>query len=114
MKKNVKIFISGKVSGMGYNWACLYFQRAETYLHNSLGVEIVNPTKLCNSNWRWLHCMVVCLWNLYKCDAIAMIPNWKYSCGAKIEFHFARLLGKDVIFLGEEIIEWRWKDWATM
>ena len=94
---NNKVFISGRVSGLKPETVRKNFARAEKKF-KSIGYEVVNPTKLCKKEWSWFRCMVVCLWNLAKCNCVYMIPNYKYSRGAKFELCFANLLGKTVIF----------------
>lgn len=95
---NNKIFISGRVSGINYQTAKYNFLRAERYWQRK-GYQVVNPTKLCNKNWSWIRCMIVCLWNLAKCRYVYFLPNYTYSRGAKIEFKVAKLLNKIIIKL---------------
>jgi hypothetical protein len=42
----------------------------------------------------WLCYMIACLAEITKSDALYFIPDWKYSYRARIEYWFARLLGK--------------------
>lgn len=42
----------------------------------------------------WAAYMITCLRAVIKSDALYLIPDWKYSIGAKIEFWLARVLGK--------------------
>ncbi len=42
----------------------------------------------------WLCYMITCLSVLIKSDALYLIPDWKYSVGARVEFWVARFLGK--------------------
>lgn len=42
----------------------------------------------------WAAYMITCLVFVIKSDALYLIPDWKYSTGAKIEFWVARFLGK--------------------
>lgn len=92
--KNEKIFISGPVSEIiesrGYLAAVLDFENAEARLNAKYPeATIVNPMKLCRAEWGWLRCMVKCLWNLYKCDSIALMQGWQNSRGSRIERCFA-------------------------
>lgn len=93
--KKVKAFISGKVSGMPYYVAYGTFANAERNL-SQMGYEVVNPTNLCKKNWSWLRCMVVCLWHLAWCDCVWQLDNWQYSKGARIEYRWAKFLGKSI------------------
>lgn len=94
---NNKIFISGQVSGIDYKTAKYNFLRAERYWQKK-GYQVVNPTKLCNKNWSWIRCMIVCLWNLAKCRYVYFLPNYVYSRGATIELKAAKLLNKVIYF----------------
>lgn len=90
------IFISGKITGLNYNYAWHKFAAAEKYL-TRMGYRVINPMCLCEKGWSWLRCMAVCLWNLLRCDSIFMLENWEYSRGARIEYRVARLLNKNII-----------------
>ena len=96
MEKRVKVFISGKVSGMEYYTAFSKFYEAEAML-SRIGYEVINPTKLCKKNWSWLRCMVVCLWHLLWCNCVHQLDNWQESRGAKIEYKWAKFLGKKIL-----------------
>lgn len=92
---NQKLFISGRVSGLKPDTVRKNFSKVERK-YRDIGYDVVNPTKICSRDWCWLRCMVVCLYALYKCDIVYMIPNWKKSRGARIEHLFARILGKGI------------------
>lgn len=95
MKAN-KIYIAGKISGIPRNIAYREFMMAESYL-KSQG-KTINPIRLCNQEWNWLRCMVVCIYNLVtKCNRIYLIHNWHTSRGARIELWFAILFGKEIL-----------------
>lgn len=96
MEKRVKVFISGKVSGMDYYVAFNKFSEEEAML-SRIGYEVVNPTKLCKKHWSWLRCMVVCLWNLLWCNCVYQLDNWQDSRGARIEYKWAKFLGKKIL-----------------
>lgn len=96
MGKRVKVFISGKVSGMEYYTAFSKFSEAEAIL-SRIGYEVVNPTKLCRKNWSWIRCMIVCLWHLIGCKCVYQLDNWQESRGAKIEYKWAKFLGKKIL-----------------
>lgn len=96
---NNKIFISGRISGIKYENAKKNFRKAEKYWAEK-GYEVVNPTRLCNKNWSWFRCMIVCLWNLAKCKYVYFMPNHIHSRGAKMELKVAKLLNKVIYFKG--------------
>ena len=96
MEKRVKVFISGKVSGIDYYVAFNKFAEEEAML-SRIGYEVVNPTKLCKKNWSWLRCMAVCLWHLLRCNCVYQLDNWQDSRGARIEYKWAKFLGKKIL-----------------
>ena len=98
LKQKRKAFISGKVSGKKWEDAHWLFNAGERWLRKH-GYATVNPTKICDRNWSWWHCMYVCLRELSKCDTIAMLHDWKHSRGAKIEYAFALLTFKKIIYI---------------
>ena len=96
---NNKIYIAGRISGIKYETAKKNFRKAEK-IWKERGYEVVSPIKLCKKKWSWLRCMIVCLWNLRKCDSVYFMPNSCESRGARIEFWFAQKWGKFIHFKG--------------
>ena len=95
-----KIFISGKVSGLDIEEARAMFHFYDLFLLGEFpNCSCVNPMEICHCDWSWLHCMPVCHWRMRKCDTVAFLPNWRNSRGSRIEYRFAKFLGKDMIFL---------------
>ena len=99
----LKIFISGKVGKIvsedHYNQIYNDFELREKYLKQfDSDYKIVNPMKLCKPSWSWLHCMVVCIWNLLFCDAVYMMYGWQTSRGSRIEHNVAKILNKYVLY----------------
>lgn len=94
--RKIKVFISGKVSGMPYLVAYGMFANTDRIL-SKMGYKVVNPCCLCKKDWSWLRCMMVCLWNLVWCDCIYQLDNWQESRGARIEYKWAKWLGKQVL-----------------
>ena len=93
-RRRIKIFISGKVSGIEYYVAYQTFANADRMLSQQ-GYNVINPMKICKKRWSWLRCMAVCLWHLTWCHKIYQLDNWRDSCGARIEYKWAKLLKKD-------------------
>lgn len=92
-RKLIKVFISGKISGLEYYVAYGKFSNAERMLQQ-MGYATVNPMKLCKKRWSWLRCMAKCLWAIMFCRKIHQLPNWQDSRGARIEYKWAKILGK--------------------
>ncbi len=96
MSKPRRIFISGPMTGLpNHNFPV--FDTAARRLERA-GWEVVNPadnfggrTDLPRSSY--LRADVVLL---LQCDALAVLPGWEASLGAKIEYLLARELGMPV------------------
>lgn len=97
MKK--RVYISGAISGRLPEDVCEDFERAEEKL-KSLGWEVVNPLAngLTDAH-TWEEHMRADLRLLLDCDGIAMLPGWRASRGARLEFRVAGELGMEVIYL---------------
>lgn len=93
----VKIYISGKISGLNWYYAYNRFATANRLLEKQ-GYKVVNPMCHSKREWSWLRCMAVSLWLLLPCHSVYMLDNWQYSRGARIEYTLARLLRKHIIF----------------
>jgi hypothetical protein len=90
MKK--KIYIAGKVTGEDQQECIDKFQKVKEQIE-ALGFEAVNPLEVVG-DWKtpWNKAMRMCIAKLTECDAIAMIPDWFNSKGAKIEYEVSKLL----------------------
>lgn len=112
---NNKVFISGKVTGdknyqQKFEAAAAtvrsfeYFDQfgIEVAKRGGFGFRVVNPTTLTlfrkpMSNYRWGACMAVCLWHLTWCSYVYLLNDWQKSQGARIEYRWAKFLGKIII-----------------
>lgn len=94
--KRVKVFLSGHVSGLEYLVAYGKFSNEER-LYSALGYKVINPMKICKKHWSWVRCMIKCLWAIIFCHKIHQLPGWQESRGARIEYRWAKFLGKEVI-----------------
>lgn len=98
IKRPMKIYISGKISGLELSDVQTKFADAEAFL-NELGFEAVNPMKnRLTAQHTWEQHMVRDIEMLFSCEAIYMMDNWVDSVGAGIEYDIALRTGKDVWF----------------
>ena len=75
------------------------FHAAAAHLR-SLGRQVVNPAEINpDPEMPWVNCMRADIRELVTCDAIAMLPGWEASKGAKLEHHIATELDLTVIYL---------------
>ena len=85
----MKVYISGKISGLDIELAKKSFQEAENKMLE-LGYEVINPLKLPdNHDKSWESYMRVCITYLTQCDAIYMLDGWENSKGANLEYYLA-------------------------
>ena len=110
-----RVYLSGPVSNVpDYNRAA--FDRAARALHDA-GAHVYNPTSITaaavDQGWSHKACMARCLHELCECvqevgrhprpfyDAIALLPGWRDSEGARVEWTVAKAMGMQVFELGE-------------
>lgn len=93
----MKIYISGKISGLPFSEVEKTFKNTEARL-KKLGFEVVNPIKKnISTNASWTEHMRMDIKLLMDCDTIYMQRNYKHSKGAMIEYSLAKRLGYTVI-----------------
>ena len=105
----LRLYISGKITGLKYSEVEIRFNKAEIMLQKRY--EVVNPTKInpiTESEYEkmsekkkeafWHKCMKKDLKELKKCQIIYMLPDYETSKGALLELEEARKLGLIVIF----------------
>ena len=97
----MKIYISGKISGLNVEDARLNFSICEKNL-TRFGYKVVNP--MSKKYWwtrvgklPWLVYMVFDIFLLFRCDGIFFQKNWTQSKGARIELKAAKLFGIKLI-----------------
>jgi len=90
----MKIYISGKITGLDYTEADSLFAAAQNKL-KEMGWETVNPIHIPTGveEPQWDDYMVSDIRELFKCKAIYMLKNWKTSRGARIEHYIAKEIG---------------------
>lgn len=95
----MKVYISGRISGLPYEEVKENFKRAEMCLR-AQGYETVSPLDLSpDPSLSWEEHMKKDLAGMLQCDAICMIEGWEVSRGAMLEHYIARQLGMKVIKL---------------
>lgn len=94
----MRIYISGKISGLPLNMVQERFDDAESLL-SELGFDVVNPMKNgLDPNEKWIKHLCKDIELLDSCDAIYMMDNWVESRGARHEYNFAMIENKDIWF----------------
>lgn len=89
----MRVYIAGPMSGYeGYNFPA-FFTAATKW--REAGWEVINPAELDgqDTNQPWDFYLRRDLKLLVDCDAIAMLPDWELSKGAKLEHYVAMKLG---------------------
>ena len=94
----MKVYISGKISGLDFEIVKTKFTEAEDFL-TELGIEVVNPLKngLCKDD-TWINHLCKDIELLHACDAIYMMKGWNDSMGACVEYDFAVRTKKTILF----------------
>lgn len=94
----MRIYISGKITGEKHFMR--KFAKAERKLKR-LGFDVINPARI-NTNLpktsTWEHYMIVSLAELSTADAIYMLPDWKNSEGARLEYKYAAEHDKSIFY----------------
>lgn len=94
----MKIYISGRITGLQLNKARRNFKAVQDYLEGQ-GYEVINPFNLFKEqDLTWSEFMVVDIKALLDCKAICMMQGWELSKGATLEKHIAEELGYYVLY----------------
>jgi len=87
-----RIYVSGPMSGIkGFNFDA-FFEAAERL--RAKGHDVVNPAELDdgNTSMPWNHYLRRDLLLMLDCEAVALLPGWEGSMGARLERYVARRL----------------------
>lgn len=94
----MKVYISGKISGLDFEEVKKRFLEAEEFLE-SLGIQAVNPLKNGLSvDDAWIKHLCRDIELLHECSHIYMMDGWQESTGSCVEYDFAIRTGKTVLF----------------
>lgn len=88
----MKIYISGKITGLPMDEVRKKFEQAEEDL-KAAGHIPVSPVRLCdNPGLDYEDFMHIDYAMIDVCDAVALLPDWTYSSGAKREQLYASMV----------------------
>ncbi len=93
MRKKKLLYLSGPMTGVKDNNVPLFNKKAKEL--RARGYRVINPPELdkrlhCAT---WEACLKRDLTYVVKCDAIATLPNWQNSRGARLEVYVGEQLG---------------------
>lgn len=101
----MKIYISGKITGIPIQEAETKFQAAQDLLEE-LGFDVVNPLKNgLKKNSSYEEHMKIDIELILSCDVVYMMDGWINSVGACIEYDIAIRMGKKILFESDMINE---------
>jgi len=85
------IYISGPMSGYPeHNFPAFHDAAARL---RAQGYDVINPAEIEQPDLSWEACMRKDIAELMRADAIALLPGWQRSRGARMEVTIASLLG---------------------
>ena len=90
------LYIAGPMTGLpDLNFPAFH---AEAYRLRAMGFEVVNPAEINpDKHLSWLECMRRDIAALVFCDGINLLPGWRWSKGATLEYFVAKRLGLIII-----------------
>lgn len=100
----MRIYLSGKITGLEKEVYTRQFERAENFYKTS-GFDVVNPVKIgeevlkINPKAEWQDFMIRDLEALRTCTHIALLEGWEESKGAKMEKAEAEKMGLEIMYL---------------
>ena len=101
----MKIYISGKITGLPFKEVKDKFQKVQNFLEE-LGFEVINPLKNgLKKDSSWEEHMKIDIELLTSCDVVYMLNGWIDSVGACIEYDIATRMGKKILFESDMVNE---------
>ena len=100
----MRIYLSGKITGLEKEVYSRQFARAESFYKTS-GFDVVNPVKIgeevlkINPKAEWQDFMQEDLKALRTCTHIVLLEGWEESKGAKMEKAEAEKMGLEIMHL---------------
>jgi hypothetical protein len=96
----MKIYISGKITGLEHEVAKMYFKVVEDKLRDA-GHTPMNPMELVpyHAENKYEDYMAEDVRILLACEAILMLENWRDSKGARIEHFIAHEFGLPIYYM---------------
>lgn len=98
----MKIYISGKITGLTYQEAFSKFEKAENkVLAEILEIDkVINPMRIHPRfpERAWEEYMAIDIAELLYCDAVYMLKCWGQSKGGRVEYAIAKELGMKIFF----------------
>lgn len=97
-----RVYLSGKISGKSkwqYDFDFLQAKWKVKRKFPCFKIDFVNPVKLPAIQHCWEDYIIRDLMLLKECSTIAMLPDWKESAGARVEYEFAKGLDLEIIYL---------------
>ena len=98
----MRVYLSGRISGKAewkYKWDFLCAKHAVKRKYPFCNIDFVNPVRLPAIHQCWEDYIIRDLMLLKECTAIAMLPDWEDSHGARVEYEFAKGIGMKIIML---------------
>ena len=101
-KKTMRAYLAGKITGdSGY---LDKFNQAEDMVKKTLNVEVINPACLrLPESCKWDDYMRITIEMLSMADAIVLLPDWRESPGACVEYGYALAQNKYILQYNEII-----------
>ena len=95
----MRIYISGKITGLNPEISQQYFQQVEDKLIQG-GHTPLNPWKILpfDEKYTWHDYMAEDVKAIIHCDAMIMLENWTDSKGAKVEHALGVALGLKMFY----------------